>query len=93
MRLRFDDGMVELASESWLMRRATKKGVKRLMKKDVNVVGYLISQLENGDTKAKVAACAGLGNLEKKAQGSVGALGKALSFFGINVLKETYVIE
>lgn len=68
----------KLGSQSWLMRRTTKKAVKSLKKADVNVVGYLAKQLETGTTEEKVAACAGLGSLEKDAKGSVNALAKAL---------------
>ncbi len=68
----------ELASPGWLMRRATRNAVKKLSKSGLNVVGYLISQLEHGNTDEKVAACTGLGSLEKDAKGSVAALMAAL---------------
>lgn len=68
----------KLSSTSWLMRRTTKKAVKNLKKAGVNVVGYLVKQLETGSDDEKVAACAGLGALEKDAKGSVDALVKAL---------------
>ncbi|MHA1819164.1 MAG: TIR domain-containing protein [Promethearchaeota archaeon] len=69
----------ELASDSWLMRRATKKAIKKLKKKGVNVVGFLVKQLEEGDINKKISACKGLGIMGKDAAGSVSALAKALS--------------
>lgn len=68
----------ELASKSWLMRRATRGAVKRLNKTGLNVVGHLINQLETGTVDEKVAACTGLGSLGKDAKGSVSALTTAL---------------
>lgn len=75
----------ELASKSWLMRRATRKAVKRLNKSGLNVTGHLINQLETGSTEEKLAACTGLGLLEKDAKGSVGALAKALKDEAVDV--------
>ncbi len=68
----------ELASKSWLMRRATRGAVKKLNKSGLNVVGYLINQLETGTVEEKIAACTGLGSLGKEAKGSVSALAAAL---------------
>lgn len=74
----FDIITNDLASTSWTMRRATLKAVKKLKKKNVNIVGFLVNQLETGDIDQKVAACAGLGALGDEAKGSVMALAKAL---------------
>ncbi|HME51369.1 MAG TPA: TIR domain-containing protein [Candidatus Lokiarchaeia archaeon] len=74
-----------LGSTSWFMRRTTKKAVKNLMKADVNVVKHLVDQLEIGSNEDKVAACAGLGELDKEAKGSVGALGEALKDPSVSV--------
>ncbi len=68
----------ELASKSWLMRRATRDAMKKLKKSGLNVVGYLINQLENGSVEEQLAACTGLGSLPKDAKGSVSALSAAL---------------
>ncbi|NVM55233.1 MAG: HEAT repeat domain-containing protein [Candidatus Helarchaeota archaeon] len=68
----------ELASKSWLMRRATRGAVKKLNKSGLNVVGHLINQLETGTVEEKLAASTGLGSLQKDAKGSVSALAVAL---------------
>ncbi|MBD3352392.1 MAG: hypothetical protein GF364_12970, partial [Candidatus Lokiarchaeota archaeon] len=68
-----------LAVDSWLLRRWAKKATKRMIKDGVNVVGYLVNLVETGNVDQKVAGCAGLGGLGKKASGSVDALRKALS--------------
>ncbi|UYP44215.1 hypothetical protein NEF87_000500 [Candidatus Lokiarchaeum ossiferum] len=69
----------ELASTSYLMRKATKNAVKRLRKKGVNMVGYLIKQLEVGDSDQKISACEGLGSMAKDAAASASSLGELLN--------------
>lgn len=70
----------ELASKSWFMRRATRGAMKQLNKSGLNIIGYLINQLETGTVQEKIAACTGLGSLEKDAKGSVSALADALKY-------------
>lgn len=67
-----------LADQSWLMRKAAKDAVKRCMKKNVNVVGFLVKMLNEGDTAQKLAAATGIGEIGKDAKGAVGALAALL---------------
>jgi len=68
----------ELTSPDWLMRRATRNAVEKLNKSGLNVVGYLVNQLEQSNPEGKIAACVGLGSLGKDAKGCVTALTTAL---------------
>jgi len=67
-----------LNSKSRSLRHASDKAVKTLKKSDVDVVQYLMNQLESGTNEDKVAACAGLGALGQDAKKSAIALGEAL---------------